>query len=154
MINYDLDPENNRWCKTFNQKCFDEIDCEKCKIVEMNEDGHFSYNKEYCETNNICPTCFGSGELIIPKWAIKNLIEDEVHRCFECGGTGFMTKYLRTYEKFQKGQINGYLEEIAELENYIKKTSTCSICHGDRHLTYGGIPCKECGLIGTAPWGG
>jgi len=81
MENYDLDPDNNRWCKTLYYKCIENTntDCNNCKFVHL-IDGKFSKNYDYFDKTNICSECGGSGKLIVPKWAVKNLKEDEIHQ--------------------------------------------------------------------------
>lgn len=63
------------------------------------------------------------------------------------------------WEKHHQNEIRHYEHEIQHLSDrldlaleHIKRTSTCKTCYGDIMKTPGGIPCKECGLIGYAPW--
>ena len=58
MENYDLDPDNNRWCKTLYYKCIENIDtnCNNCKFVHL-IDGKFSKNYDHFDKTNICSEC-------------------------------------------------------------------------------------------------
>lgn len=51
-------------------------------------------------------------------------------------------------------RIDRLQKEIEQLEEHIKKISTCTKCGGDRDKTLGAFNCEECGLSGTQPWGG
>ena len=156
MNNFDLDSDNNKWCKTLHYKCtfiLGDGTCEDCKFVKL-IDGKLQTNYDHFDETNICSECGGTGKLIVPKWAVENFKEDEILSCYACLGTGLQTKKLRNLITFQKSEAENYKIELKNLLNLIKITSKCSTGHGERNHTLGGIPCKECGLEGMMPWGG
>ena len=91
-----------------------------------------------------CLACRGTGENPLPMGG----------RCFCCNGSGYMIDWVNFNKKAEIGQHNDTRKELRELKDWIKTTSKCSLCHGDSYKTFGGTPCKECGLIGSQPWGG
>ena len=106
MKNFDLDPDNIKWCKTLHYKCID-TDCKNCKFVKL-IDGKIQKNYDSFDETNICSECGGSGKLIVPKWALKDIKkdikEDEIHECYFCNSTGLQTKNLRTSLRFEKSE--------------------------------------------------
>lgn len=57
-------------------------------------------------------------------------------------------------EATYKVQIMRLEERLKYSLDWIKTNSKCTTCKGDPNNTMGLIPCKECGLIGNAPWPG
>ena len=154
MDNFDLTPDSKRYCKTLIYNCLDEnSECINCKCVKFEND-KFTKNYDYFDDNNIWDWCCGCKFMFVPKWADKRLTEDEFHHCGMCDGTGLMSHVLRHDIKFWKIMSDDNYKKYKYLKDFLKSTSKCTTCHGDQYETFGGIPCKECGLIGMAPWGG
>jgi hypothetical protein len=55
---------------------------------------------------------------------------------------------------YHKAMENQHMKDIRIYAEWVEKNSKCSKCFGKRSNTMGGCPCKECGLIGSMPWGG
>lgn len=97
----------------------------------------------------MCPFCNGSGKMDFSK---DN--EQCIPSCASCSGEGTMFGYYKTKIKLEKSMSGQYYRQLKELRDNIKKISKCTTCHGDQSKTMGLLPCPECGLIGTMPWGG
>lgn len=94
-----------------------------------------------------CPTCRGNKTVNFGGLA-------EARMCPGCLGTGHLVDYLVFCVQCEKSNYDRVSERHMELVAWVKKTSSCKTCGGDSHKTMGGIPCAECGLTGTMPWGG
>jgi hypothetical protein len=115
--------------------------------------------------NNVCPCCGGLGkfyQLTQDKPMNGNIIYDEdgfaqfddvvAVYCVCDDGT-----YIG-YQESKLRQLQNNLERVGkdlqDLVSWIAETSTCKTCKGNQRATPGGCHCEECGLVGTAPWGG
>ena len=74
------------------------------------------------------------------------------HPCYCEDGT--RVGQLKSDLSIQKGSYDQLYKDYKELQEWVKKTSTCKTCKGDQYNTLGGNRCKECGLPGLQPWGG
>jgi len=91
---------------------------------------------------NICPLCDGLAK--IGEHEIKCICKD-----------GTYIGYLINWElSIQKTNHDRLIRDNKELQDWVKETSKCSICHGDQYMTPGLNTCKECGLPGLGVWGG
>ena len=99
------------------------------------EDGQFA-----------CPIC--KGKKVVKIGRLKNA------DCPGCLGTGHLVDYLAFDAEDERRRYKRESENHQKLILWAKETSTCKTCGGDSYKTMGGIPCKECGLEGSAPWGG
>lgn len=75
-------------------------------------------------------------------------------KCGACEGTGYMVEYLSQDVRLLENEKKKLRDDYKKLEDWVKSTSKCTLCKGDSYKTFGGCPCKECGLEGTQPWGG
>jgi hypothetical protein len=104
---------------------------------ELTENGQFA-----------CRYCKGTKKLGLPIGSDKLVI------CWMCEGSGYMIDVIKKDYDIECIQHSATRLELKELKEWIKSTSKCSICHGDSNKTIGGSSCKECGRIGSRPWGG
>lgn len=102
-------------------------------------------NENTYREQNKCPMCEGKGEVFNPAGPnVKCICED-----------GTYIGHLLNWEMMLlEIKIERLSEERNDLLFWIQQHNNCSTCHSDRSKTLGGIPCKECGLIGTQPWPG
>lgn len=98
---------------------------------------------EECIKNNICPLCNGK--------IYFNLKKKSQIKCSCVDGT--YLGYLLNWEvKYLKEQTEKSKKDYKELQEWIKKTSTCKTCGGDQRKTWGSFNCDECGIPGTGYW--
>ena len=153
MKNYEIH-DKKRHCKTLFYGCLNEnVECVDCKFVKFEND-KFSVNYTHFDDENICRSCGGSKQLIVPKWTQKGMKEDDIFPCWDCEKTGKQTYSLRNQILSEKHRSEGHYKDYRELQEFIKKTSTCIKCHGNQMSTLGGGVCEECGLPGKCPWPG
>ena len=101
-----------------------------------------------------CPYCSGTGRNVCPPFPPPHPYPGHDHPCMWCEGTGSLVMYLLDRLEAEKRGNANLEDKLKDIFNWIKDTSKCSTCQGDRMKTPGGIPCKECSLIGNLPWGG
>lgn len=94
-----------------------------------------------------CDSCKGRGKNV---WH-HNL---EIMDCYYCSGSGSKVEQLLKSIEYRKGEEKSLREENRYLTDFIKSTSTCKTCGGDRGKTFGLGLCVECGIEGNCPWPG
>lgn len=97
------------------------------------------------ESDFQCVMCKGKGNLVI---------ELDLDKCPYCNGTGSKVEQLNRDVEHLIGRNKSLYEEIDYLANFIKSTSNCKTCGGDRMKTFGLGNCSECGIEGNCPWPG
>lgn len=100
---------------------------------------------EECIKNNICPMCDGKIYFNLRKTGqIKCTCED-----------GTYVGHLLNWEiKYLKDETEKTKKDYIELQEWVKKTSTCKTCGGDQKKTWGLFNCEECGIPGIGYWPG
>lgn len=92
-----------------------------------------------------CVMCKGKGSLI---WDLETV------DCVYCDGSGSKVEQLKNDIDHLRGRNESLHKEIDYLTNFIKSTSNCKTCGGDRMKTFGLGKCSECGIEGNCPWPG
>lgn len=107
------------------------------KTYDLTSDGQFACR--YCKGTKQMGSPLGSNNLV---------------KCWMCNGSGYMIDVIMTDLRREQDHHNSTRQELQELKDWIRQTSTCKTCGGNQGKTLGGMSCKECGLEGKCPWGG
>ena len=141
--------EQEEYKKYHPNNFYEKIDWDEQPLTE---DGKFA-----------CRSCKGEKKIIWPpiihkggKHRLRTMEDEgaEMVNCLSCDGTGHRIWNVIQHVGSYYSQYTREKRDRKDLENFIKETSTCESCRGDRYNTPGGCPCKECKLVGMAPWGG
>lgn len=77
----------------------------------------------------------------------KNSLQEALKQAKQyicCRGNKQTEKDFKDFEAWIQSKLSLLAENLDD----------CPICFSNPHRVPGGCPCKRCGLIGQAPWGG